>query len=92
MALKNTLNHFLSHYIVSHNPTLSSHSSLWISLADIAVVDFASHVKELHKDDDTDFESEYRSIKDGNHSWNVAQLPQNKFKKNRFTNIFPCKQ
>ncbi|XP_064407623.1 mucin-3A-like isoform X2 [Halichondria panicea] len=56
---------------------------------DIAVVDFASHVRELHKDDDTDFESEYRSIKDGNHSWNVAQLPQNKFKKNRFTNIFP---
>ncbi|XP_064407627.1 receptor-type tyrosine-protein phosphatase T-like [Halichondria panicea] len=56
---------------------------------DIAVIDFASHVRELHKDDDTDFESEYRSIKDGNHPWNVAQLPQNKFKKNRFTNIFP---
>ncbi|XP_064407145.1 uncharacterized protein LOC135351979 isoform X2 [Halichondria panicea] len=56
---------------------------------DIAVTDFAGHVRELHKDDDTDFESEYRSIKNGNHSWNVAQLPENKFKKNRFTNIFP---
>ncbi len=59
---------------------------------DIAVIDFASHVRELHKDDDTDFDSEYRSIKDANHSCNVAQLPQNKFKKNRFKNIFPCKQ
>lgn len=46
---------------------------------------------ERHKDDNTGFESEYNTVEDGGHPWTAGQLPENKLKKNRFTNIFPCK-
>ena len=56
----------------------------------ISVADFARHVREMHRDSNQSFEKEYKSIKDGKHSWEASQLPYNKVKKNRFTNIFPC--
>ncbi len=64
---------------------------IFLLFADIPVVYFSGHMKEMHKDDDTGFEREYKSVKDGGHSWEAGQLSENKFKKNRFTNIFPCK-
>ena len=55
------------------------------------MLDFSGHVKKMHRDDNTGFEREYESVKNGGHSWTAGQQPENKFKKNRFTNIFPCK-
>ena len=57
---------------------------------DILVTEFSNHVKELHKETDQGFEEEYKSIKDGNHSWSEGIKPINKTRKNRFINIFPC--